>query len=80
VQDQDSGFGTIRLEYPQTANGTIQNGPTDAIALVDPAGRVIQFLSYEGVVTASNGPAAGLTSTDIGVPRARARRAASRCS
>src|SRR5262249_37211206 len=30
-------------------------------------GTVIQFLSYEGTFTATNGPAAGMTSTDIGV-------------
>ena len=33
----------------------------EAIALVDPAGNVIQFLSYEGSVTATEGPAAGMT-------------------
>jgi VCBS repeat-containing protein len=37
------------------------------VALVDPLGRVVQFLSYEGVITAAGGPAAGLTSQDIGV-------------
>ena len=34
----------------------------EGIALVDPSGSVIQFLSYEGEVTATEGPAAGLTS------------------
>jgi len=51
----------------------IQNGGTgtstepDGIALVNASGQVVEFLSYEGVFTASNGPAAGLTSTNIGV-------------
>jgi len=45
---------------------SLQNGPSEGIALVAD-GTVIQFLSYEGVVTASNGPAMGLTSTDIGI-------------
>jgi hypothetical protein len=45
----------------------IQNGGADGLALVNGQGGVVQFLSYEGVITASNGPAAGLTSTDIGV-------------
>jgi len=45
----------------------IQNGPADGIALVAPGNVVVEFLSYEGTLTASNGPAAGLTSTDIGV-------------
>jgi hypothetical protein len=30
-------------------------------------GQVVQFLSYEGSFTATNGPAVGMTSTDIGV-------------
>ena len=39
----------------------------EGIALVDNFGRVVQFLSYEGTVTATDGLAAGQTSTDIGV-------------
>jgi DNA/RNA endonuclease G (NUC1) len=54
--------GVVVLSYPPDG---IQNGPSDGIALVNSAGQVLQFLSYEGVLTASNGPAAGLTSTDI---------------
>ncbi len=49
--------------YPE--NG-IQNGPDDGLSL-DYQGTVIQFLSYEGTLTATDGPAIGLTSTDIGV-------------
>lgn len=52
------------LSYP--TNG-IQNGPSDGIALVDPSGQVVQFISYEGQIKASNGPAAGLTSTNLPV-------------
>lgn len=47
------------------ANG-IQNGAPDGIVLSN-AGEVIEFLSYEGTMTAVDGAAAGLTSTDIGV-------------
>lgn len=57
-----SGYAV--LTYP--SNG-IQNGIKDGVALVRPDGTVAEFLSWEGVLTASNGPAAGLTSTDIGV-------------
>ncbi|MGX9962382.1 endonuclease/exonuclease/phosphatase family protein [Roseomonas sp. F4] len=64
LADQGGGFGTAVVAYP--ANG-LQNGAPDAIALVDPNGTVVQFLSYEGTMTAADGPAAGLTSTDIGV-------------
>ncbi len=45
----------------------IQNGPRDGFTLINPSGAVIELLSYEGTFTASNGPASGMTSTDIGV-------------
>lgn len=67
VADQDDGYGTISFSYP--VNG-IQNGEQDGVALVDPQGQVVQFLSYEGSFSAANGPAAGMTSTDIGVSEA----------
>ncbi|WP_432519660.1 ExeM/NucH family extracellular endonuclease [Kineococcus sp. SYSU DK006] len=51
------------VDYP--ANG-VQNGSPDGVALVRGT-EVLEFLSYEGVFTATNGPAAGRTSTDIGV-------------
>src|SRR5690606_13104678 len=59
--------GQVRLatvDYPLDA---LQNGSPDGVALVDPQGNVVQFLSYEGTMTETNGPAAGITSTDIGV-------------
>ena len=49
----------------------IQNGAADGIALVH-HGAVLQFLSYEGSLTAADGPAIGLTSTDIGVAQSPA--------
>jgi len=64
IPNQQDGFGTVIFNLP--TNG-IQNGAPDGMALVDPANTVIQFLSYEGVITATNGPAVGMTSTDIGV-------------
>jgi endonuclease I len=59
--------GSVRiatLSYP--TNG-IQNGSNDGFALVDGSGTVVQFLSYEGGITASNGPASGKTSTNLPV-------------
>jgi uncharacterized protein len=44
----------------------LQNGPRDGMALVNSLGVVVQFLSYEGVITATSGAANGLTSTEIG--------------
>src|SRR5215468_6995948 len=59
--------GVIVINYP--VNG-IQNGSPDGMALIDASGAVVEFLSYEGVFAATNGPANGLTSTDIGVAEA----------
>ncbi|HEY6179682.1 MAG TPA: Ig-like domain-containing protein, partial [Kofleriaceae bacterium] len=59
--------GVIVINYP--TNG-IQNGSPDGMALVDASGAVVEYLSYEGVFAATNGPANGLTSTDIGVSEA----------
>ena len=56
--------GIAYFEYP--SNG-IQNGAPDGMALVDASGAVVEFLSYEGSFTAADGPAAGMTSQDIGV-------------
>ncbi|GAB2581423.1 multifunctional nuclease/2',3'-cyclic-nucleotide 2'-phosphodiesterase/5'-nucleotidase/3'-nucleotidase [Paractinoplanes abujensis] len=56
--------GVVVQNYP--ADG-IQNGAPDGVALVKPDGSVAEFLSYEGVMTGTGGPANGLTSTDIGV-------------
>ena len=55
--------GVFVVNYP--VNG-IQNGSPDGIALIDSAGQVVEFLSYEGTFTPVDGPAAGLASTDIG--------------
>ena len=62
IPNQQNNMGT--LWFPQTG---IQNGLPDGLALIDNLNNVIQFLSYEGVITALNGPAVGLTSVDIGV-------------
>ena len=59
-----SGQGVVVLTYP--SNG-IQNGSPDGMALVNSSGTVVEFLSYEGTVAATDGPANGTTSTDIGV-------------
>lgn len=65
IPNQDDGYGTISFNRVG-----IQNGSPDGIALVNAQGEVIQFLSYEGSFVATNGPAAGLTSIDIGVAEA----------
>jgi len=59
-----SGRGVVFVTYPQDG---IQNGAPDGFALVDNTGAVVEFLSYEGTMTATDGPAAGRLSVDIGV-------------
>jgi hypothetical protein len=54
--------GVAVVDFPVEG---IQDGP-DAVALVDGA-TVTEFLSWGGDVMAADGPAAGLTSTDIGL-------------
>ncbi len=60
--DQNGCMGTIWFAFEQ-----VQNGAPDAIALVNASNQVVQFLSYEGTMMANDGPAVGMTSTDIGV-------------
>ena len=60
--DTGDGFGFAAVLAPG-----LQNGSPDGFALVDNFGRVVQFLSYEGAMTAVNGPAAGLTSINLPV-------------
>ena len=62
IDDEGAGFGAVAV----TQSG-IQNGAPDGMALVDDGGNVVQFLSYEAVpFMAIDGPATGMTSTDIG--------------
>ncbi len=61
LADQGQGYGTADFVI-----AGLQNGAPDGIALYDGA-TVVEFLSYEGTFTATNGPAAGMTSTDVGV-------------
>jgi 5'-nucleotidase len=56
--------GVVVATYPTDG---IQNGSPDAVALVRPDGTVAEFLSYEGPLTATGGPANGTTAPDIGV-------------
>ena len=62
VSDLDNGYGVLGF-----ATSGIQNGPADAFALVNELGEVFDFISYEGSLTATEGPAIGLTSIDVGL-------------
>ena len=62
IPNETNGIGAVWFPI-----AGIQNGPVDGIALVGEDSGVFEFLSYGGVFTGSNGPAKGVTSTDIGV-------------
>ena len=62
LANQSAGFGTQFI-----AMSGMQNGGPDGIALVDSNASVVQFLSYEGAFTATDGAASGLASLDIGL-------------
>ena len=62
LADDGSGFGFLFF-----FQAGLQNGPADGLALVNSSGEVVEFLSYEGALLATNGVAAGMTATDIGV-------------
>ncbi|MBN7137031.1 ribonuclease [Lysobacter enzymogenes] len=59
--------GTVRIATVSYPTNGLQNGPNDGFALVDDAGNVVQFLSYEGQITASGGAASGKTSVNLPV-------------
>lgn len=65
LPDLQNGYGTVWFPI-----AGLQNGSPDGVALVDNLGAVVQFLSYEGAFTATDGPAAGMLSVDIGVSEA----------
>ena len=62
LPDQGGCLGTLSFAFT-----SMQNGAPDGLALVDGTGAVVEFLSYEGQFTATSGPAASITSVDIGV-------------
>lgn len=61
IPNQQNGFGTIW--FP----AVLQNGSPDGVALIAPGNIIVQFLSYEGTVLATGGPAIGQSSINMGV-------------
>jgi len=58
--------GARGVAFVTYASNGIQNGSPDGIALVGPSG-VAEFISYEGTMRATDGPALARLSRDIGV-------------
>ncbi len=61
IDDEGAGYGALSF-----LRAGIQNGAPDGLALIQ-GSTVVQFLCYEGTITATSGTALGLTCTDIGV-------------
>ena len=62
IPDQENCVGTLSFSFTG-----LQNGSPDGMALVSPSSVVVEFLTYEGTLTATGGPASGMTSVDVGV-------------
>lgn len=62
IPELSSGLGVAAFDFPR-----LQNGAPDGIALVDAAGQLVQFLSYEGSFTATDEAAEDQVSEDVGV-------------
>ena len=68
AQNPAGAYGSVFINLTDSATfGPVQNGAGDGLALVDPDGRLVEFISYEGTQTGGNGPARGVTSSDVGV-------------
>ncbi len=61
MPDLSNGLGVMGVNFPN-----MQNGSPDGIALVDSSGQLVQFISYEGSFTATDGIADDQVSEDIG--------------
>ncbi|WP_183094160.1 ExeM/NucH family extracellular endonuclease [Nocardioides stalactiti] len=67
VADQADGNGTWVVTFPTVSGGILQNGSPDGVALVNAGGGVVEFVSYEGSITATLGtPGVSTTSVDTG--------------
>ncbi len=62
IPDEGAGYGAIWFPFVG-----LQNGSPDGIALIRPDDSIEEFLTYEGTITAADGPAVGLLSSDVGV-------------
>ena len=62
IGEQGGCIGTMGFDFVP-----LQNGSPDGLALVDPSGIVVEFISYEGTFVAASGPASGMMSESVGV-------------
>jgi PKD repeat protein len=60
------------INYYKVIFSSFLQNQVDGIALVDESNRTVSFLSYEGTFVATNGPAIGATSVNVGVQEGEA--------
>ena len=70
-----AGCGKATLATVTYPTNGLQNGANDGIALVDASGKVVQFISYEGTITASGGPGPALARQHTPRPQTKRPRA-----
>jgi hypothetical protein len=63
IPNQSNGMGTLWFNI---ADGVLQNGPADGLALVYNSTGLVQFISYEGSFIPVVGPASGVSAINIG--------------
>ena len=63
---EGSTYDNITVLYYDYPSNGLQNGAPDGIA-ISYNGALLEFISYEGVFTATDGPAQNSTSSDVGV-------------
>jgi endonuclease I len=62
IDDEGMGYGALWFSI-----NNIQNGGADAVVLLNQSGEVTEFISYEGTLVATDGPADKMHSLDVGV-------------
>ena len=69
IDDEGNGYGALWFPIANIQNGKGNDGTgaADGVALVHVTNGLLQFLSYEGTLSANNGNAAGEASIDLGV-------------
>ncbi len=67
IPNESASMGAVSIPISGLQNGNTTQDQPDGLALVNAGGVLVQFLSYEGSFTATNGVANGQASTDIGV-------------
>lgn len=68
IPDEGNGYGSLSFDVTFFQNGaTTTSSIGDGLAIADAFNNVLQYISYEGLIGAINGPAEGSSSEEIPV-------------